>query len=195
MRKTLVMAVAVLATAALWGGEAQGSLILTIDILTPNEFKFTIGGTFDTDVIGDQRNWLAVKNDWTNNFGVNTDWLDDSLGFQTIGSAPWTVVENSILIGGFAPDQSNVAADGQTWGDSIYFRHSLGDILAGTTVSGSVHVQGAGLFDNSVMNLELLSGFDDAIQDWVRLEAVVPAPGSIVLFGIGCVVARRRRRN
>ncbi len=195
MRKTLVLAVAASATAALLAGKAQGGLTLTIDILTPDEFKFTMGGTFDEDVVGDQMQWLAVKNDWTNNFGVNTDWLDDSLGLVPIDDAPWTVVENSVLIGGLVPSQSYVAADGRTWGDSIFFSYSGGDILAGTTVSGSVHVQGVGLFDDSITNLELLSGYDNAIQDWVRLEAVVPAPGAMALLGlVGLTMGRRRRR-
>ncbi len=171
MRKTRILVLATSATAALLVGEAQGGLTLTIDILTPDEFKFTLGGTFDADVVGDQRQWLAVKNDWSNNFGVNTDWLDDSLGFVLIDDAPWTVVENSVLIGGRVPIPSVVSANGDPWGDSIYFSHSGGDILAGTTVSGSVHVQGVGLFDDSITNLELLSGFANAIEDWVRLEA------------------------
>ncbi len=171
MRKTLVLAVAASATAALLVGEAQGGLILTVDILTADEFKFTLGGTFDADVIGDQKQWLAVKNDWTNNFGVNTDWLDDSLSFGLIDDAPWTVVENSVLIDGLVPISSIVAASGELWGDSIYFDHSGGDILAGMTVSGSVHVQGVGLFDDSITNLELLSGFVNPVGDWARLEA------------------------
>ena len=195
MRKTLVLAVAASATAALLVGEAQGGLTLTLDILTMDEFKFTLGGTFDADVVGDQTQWLAVKNDWTNNFGVNTDWLDDSLGFQDIGDAPWTVVENSVLIDGLVPNSSFVAADGHTWGDSIYFDHSGGDILAGMTVSGSVHVQGVGLFDDSITNLELLSGFDNLVDDWVRLEAVVPAPGALALLALGAVGVRRKRKR
>ncbi len=195
MRKTLVLVGVASAIAAQLAGEAQGGLFLTIDILTPDEFKFTMGGTFDEDVVGDQMQLLAVKNDWTNNFGVNTDWLDDSLGLVPIDDAPWTVVENSVLIGGLVPSQSYVAADGRTWGDSIFFSYSGGDILAGTTVSGSVHVQGVGLFDDSITNLELLSGYDNAIQDWVRLEAVVPAPGAMALLGlVGLTMGRRRRR-
>ncbi len=194
MRKTLVLVGVASAIAAQLAGEAHGGLFLTIDILTPDEFKFTMGGTFDEDVVGDQMQWLAVKNDWTNNFGVNTDWLDNSLGFVHIDNAPWTVVENSVLIGRLVP-ASIVAADGRTWGDSIYFDHSGGDILAGTTVSGSVHVQGVGLFDDSITNLELLSGFDNAIEDWVRLEAVVPAPGAMALLGLAGLAGTRRRRR
>ena len=195
MRKKLVLAVAASATAALFVGEAQGGLILTVDILTADEFKFTLGGTFDADVVGDQRNWLAVKNDWTNNFGVNTDWLDDSLGIHLIDNAPWTVVENSVLIDGLVPDSSFVAADGLTFGDSIYWSHSGGHILAGMTVSGSVHVQGVGLFDDSITNLELLSGFDVPFQAWVRLEAVVPSPGALALLALGAVGVRRKRKR
>ncbi len=196
MRKTLVLAVVASATATLWVGEAQGGLILTVDILTADEFKFTLGGTFDADVIGDQRQWLAVKNDWTNNFGVNTDWLDDSLGFGLIDDAAWTVVESSVLIDGLVPTQSIVAASGETWGDAIYWSHSGGDILAGMTVSGSVHVQGVGLFDDSITNLELLSGFDNGFEDWVRLEAkAVPAPGALALLALGAVGVRRKRKR
>ena len=196
MRKKLVLAVAASATAALWVGEAQGDLILTLDILTPDEFKFTLGGTFDADVIGDQREWLAVKNDWSNNFGVNTDWLDDSLGFEFIDRAKWTVVENSVLIDGLVPEFSLVTASGDPWGDSIYFSHSGGNILAGMTVSGSVHVQGVGLFDDSITNLELLSGFNNAVLDWVRLEAkAVPSPGALALLALGAVGVRRKRKR
>ena len=171
MRRTLAFVVTASAAAGMLAREGHAALILTINTLTRDEFSFTLSGTFDTDVVGDQRQWLAVKNDWTNNFGVNTDWLDDSLGFDFIDAAPWTVVENSVLIDGLVPSTSVVAADGQTWGDAIYFSHSGGDILAGMTVSGSVHVQGVGLFDDSITNLELLSGFDKFYGDWVRLEA------------------------
>ena len=61
MRKTLVLVGVASATAAQLAGEAHGGLFLTIDILTPDEFKFTMGGTFDEDVVGDQMQWLAVK--------------------------------------------------------------------------------------------------------------------------------------
>jgi len=176
--------------------QAHAGLTLTVDTFTTSELKFSISGTFDSDVIGDQQDWLAIKHDWSNSTGINSDWLDDSLGFSEVALAGWTIVENSITIGGAAPNQSNVAAFGQTWGDSIYFKNLNGDpILAGTAVSGSFHVQGADLF-TVVSNLQLLSGFNDTTQAWVRHEATanVPAPASLgCLFMAATAFSRRKR--
>jgi MYXO-CTERM domain-containing protein len=180
-------------TAGLLVSEAQAQLVFTVDIHTVNEFKATISGTFAANAIGDQMNWLAFKNDWSNNYGVMTPWLDDSLGFTSIGSAPWTVVENSIMIDGQVPAASNVSAVGNTFGDSIYWGGGF-NFLAGMAVTGSIHVQGAGLFDSSIQNLELMSGYDDTPGDWARLEAVVPAPGALALLGFAGIAATRRRR-
>ncbi len=176
--------------------QAHAGLTLTVDTFTTSELKFSISGTFDSDVTGDQTGWLAIKHDWSNSSGINSDWLDDSLGFSEVPFASWTIVENSISIGGAAPAQSNVAASGQAWGDSIYFQnHNSNPILAGTAVSGSFHVQGANLF-TVVSNLELLSGYNDTAQGWVRLEATanVPAPASLgCLFMAATAFSRRKR--
>lgn len=176
--------------------QAHAGLTLTVDTFTTSELKFSISGTFDSDVSGDQQNWLAIKHNWSNSTGINSDWLNDSLGFGEVAIANWTVVENSITIGGAVPMASNVAADVQAWGDSIYFKNfNNAPILAGTAVSGSFHVQGANLF-TVVSNLELLSGFNDTAQDWERLEATanVPAPASLgCLFMAATAFSRRKR--
>ena len=41
--------------------DAHASLTFTINTLTTDEFSFTLAGTFDADVIGNQTNWLAIK--------------------------------------------------------------------------------------------------------------------------------------
>ena len=176
--------------------QAHAALTLTVDTFTTSELKFSISGTFDSDVSGDQQNWIAIKHNWSNSSGINTDWLDDAIGFSGVDFANWTVVENSITIGGAVPIASNVAATGETWGDSIYFKNFNNDpILAGTAVSGSFHVQGADLF-TVVSNLQLLSGFNDTTADWVRLEANanVPAPASLGCLLMAATAFSRRRR-
>jgi hypothetical protein len=197
MRRRLIAVACALAVCSFLAGEARAALIFTIDTLTPNAFKFTVGGTFDADAIGTQKRWLAVKYDWSNNFGVSTPWLSDSLGFQEIQNAPWTVVQNTIKINGSDPVQSNVESIGRSWGDSIYFDAGF-DILAGMPVSGSLHVSGAGLFDNTInlAKLELLSGFvGEDNGDWARLEApLVPEPATILLLALAGPALIRPRR-
>lgn len=182
--------------AGVGASESGAALSLNIDIFTTDEIKFTISGTFDEDVIGDQRGWLAVKNDWSNNFGTNNGWIDDSVGFFPVSDADWMLIENTVTIGS-ATIRSFVAASGQTWGDSIYFGDNEGmpPILAGTAVSGTFHAQGDNLF-TVVKNLELLSGFDDQSEDWTRLEATaVPAPSALALLCLAGAATTRRRRT
>jgi hypothetical protein len=192
----LAFGIAALSMTPIGMSQAHAGLTLTVDTFTTSELKFSISGTFDSDVIGDQQDWLAIKHDWSNSTGINNDWLDDSLGFSEVAAAGWTIVENSITIGGAAPTQSNVAAAGQTWGDSIYFKNlNSNPILAGTAVSGSFHVQSANLF-SVVQNLQLLSGFNGTTNSWVRLEANanVPAPASLGCLCIAASAFSRRRR-
>lgn len=149
---------------------ANAQLSLTINEYTANTLSFTISGTVETDAIGDQRQWIAVKPNWSTNYGVNVPWVADSVGFTSISNSPFTVIENSIRIDGLAPTQSNVAASGQTWGDSFYFSHS-GNLTAGTPVTGTLSVALNGAFDAlPVSDFELLTGFDNAAGDWSRIE-------------------------
>ena len=151
---------------------AHAQLSLTINEYTTGTLSFTISGTVETDVIGDQKQWIAVKPRWSTNYGVNVPWVADSIGFTSLQNSAFTIIENSVLIGGSTPTQSNVAASGQTWGDSFYFAHS-GNITAGTSVTGTLTVALNGAFDDSLpeSDFELLTGFDNAAGDWSRNEA------------------------
>ncbi|VAX36386.1 hypothetical protein MNBD_PLANCTO03-1698 [hydrothermal vent metagenome] len=191
--KHQILSIAVCSVAAT---NALADLSLTINSLTANDFSFTVSGTFDSDVGGDQRTWLAVKPNWSTNFGVNVPWIDDSVGFTDLGDTAFTINENSILINGLVPTQSIVAASGQEWGDSFYFDAGV-DITAGMTVSGTLSVSLGGVFDSSLSasDFELLSGFDNTASDWYRQEAVAPAPMTASLLALGgvCAIGRRRR--
>lgn len=144
-------------------GQAHATLALTIDNYTTDEITFTISGTFDADTIGGQQGWLALKNDWSNNQGVATQWF----------SVEPTVTLNTITIGGVPPIDTFVQNDSSPWNDTIFFENPLGrtvPIAAGTVVAGSVTLSAAGAFNPAdIATLELISGFTD--PDWVRLEA------------------------
>src|SRR5262249_49676601 len=83
-----------------------------------------------------------------------------------------------------------VQNDTNTWMDDINFVNPLGQMIpftAGTTVSGTVTLQGAGAFvPGEAATLELLSGFKFSNSDWGRLESLaegVPEPSALVLLG------------
>jgi hypothetical protein len=174
---------------SLWSANVFAALVLTINSYNPGELSFTVSGTFDADVTGDQTDILAFKSDWSNNVGTNVDWIDDSVANGPLGSSALTVVENSILIGGLATQTFVTGEAGNPWGDSIFFgADTITGILAGTAVSGTLTVTGADLFDPLAGNFQLASGFDDTTLDWVRLEAsaiAVPVPAAVWLFGFG----------
>jgi hypothetical protein len=152
--------------------DAHASLTFTINTLTTNEFSFTLAGTFDADVIGHQTQWLAIKNDWSNNVGQNTDWIAEYIGWEFLEDTSLTVIENSVTFNGSPAASSVVSASGQTWGDSFHFNAGFG-ILAGTVVAGTLTVTGTNAFNPlSATNLQLLSGYDNANQEWVRLESL-----------------------
>jgi len=175
---------------------SHAALVFTIDTYTTDQLSFTLGGTFDAATIGDQPGWLAIKNDWSNNQGVHTEMF---AGLPTISL-------NTILVGGLAPSTS-VQNSSSEWMDDILFANPLGTsnaIAAGTTVSGSLTLLGLGIFDpTDEATLELLSGFDNSVRDWVRLEAstlasVVPIPAAVWLFGtalMGLVGFGKRRKT
>ena len=156
---------------------ANAALVLTIDTYTIDELSFTISGTFDADTIGTQPGKLAIKNDWSNNLGVNTDLFASTI----------TATNNSISgIGGISIN------DGHTWGDGIHFgQFGLGGsapFTMGTAINGSITLSGTGAFDPAdAATLQLVSGFNSATQDWTRLEAnavsAVPVPAAVWLMG------------
>ena len=120
MRRTLALVVTASVATGMFVSEGHAALMLTINTLTADEFSFTLSGTFDMDVVGDQRQWLAVENNWTNNFGQNVDWIDDTVGIEYLEFANITVIENSVRFNGPIPPENLVAADGRPWGDSFY---------------------------------------------------------------------------
>ena len=178
---------------------ANADLILQVNTFNANELSITVSGTFDTDVTGDQPYWLALTNNWPN----SADWIADSVGFTSLASAGLTVIENSITFDGLAPNSSIVSATDPTWGDSFYWSNNgTAAILAGTTVAGTLSVSGAGIFDTTSANLQLVSGFINSTGTWATLEAdgtsvSVPEPGTLALFGIGLFgmgLMRRRKK-
>jgi hypothetical protein len=170
--------------------QAQATLILTIDNYTLDEVSFTISGTFDADTIGNNPGYLAVKNDWSNNTGSHTEWFS---------STP-SISSNTILFGGVASGNTIVQGAGDSWNDAIMFLppNGMSDtvFLAGTEVSGSVTLTGAGQFDpTDLATLQLLSGFDGT--DWVRHEAtaLVPEPSTALLLCLGLPALTTGRWN
>ena len=164
-----------LSVALAWGGSAQAAVTVVIDIRTADEFSATFSGTFDEDVEGDQRDWLAFKNAWTDNYGVNTEWLLRFTGGPTsLTEVPGLeVVEDTVQIDGRPAEQSNI--DGvNPFGDAVYFWTGF-PIEAGMTVSGTIHLRGEGFFDPDAP-LEVLTGFDDDALDWNALLLAIDAP-------------------
>ena len=183
---------------AVAGASANAALVLSIDTYTTDEVSFSINGTFDADTVGNFPGYLAVKNDWSNNVGVHTEWF----------SALPTITVNTIMIGGLAPTIFGAQnSDIRPWNDNVFFRFddNTAPITAGTTVSGSITLSRVGVFDPADMaTLQLVSGlnftapFSDN-DDWARLEAnvsPVPLPAAAWLFGSALLglagVARRR---
>ena len=173
-------------------GAAHSALTFTIDVYTPDELTFTLGGTFDVDTIGNETGWLAIKNDWSNNTGIHTDFLG-------LGA---TMVSNTIMIGDFSPLSTIIREGSETFSDSVGFLQqggSFSTIFAGTMVSGSATLSaiGGGAFQpTDASTLELVSGFNNGPTgtidggDWARREAtatfggsVVPVPAAVWLFG------------
>ena len=156
---------------------ANAALVLTIDTYTTDELSFTISGTFDADTIGNQPGLLAIKNDWSNNIGVHTELFASTI----------SATNNSIS--GISGISIN---DGDTQGDGIHFAQfgigSTTPFTMGTAIIGSITLSGIGAFDPAdVATLQLVSGFNFATQDWVRLEAnavsAVPVPAAVWLMG------------
>jgi hypothetical protein len=164
---------------------ANAALVFEVDTYTADEVSFSISGTFDADTIGNFPGYLAVKNNWSNTYGVHTEWF----------SGTPTIDVNTILIGGLAPtiaQAQNSAIRG--WNDDVFFRFAdnTAPFTAGTSVSGSITLSGLGMFNPAdEATLELVSGMnytnpisDD--DDWARFEARVsdvPLPAAAWLFG------------
>ncbi len=168
---------------------ANAGLILTIDSYTTSELKITLSGFFDANSIGDQPKWLAIKNDWSNNYGVHT---------ELFNSAP-TLVSNSMALNGGGMSVQVVNGSDE-WLDTLFWASPTGSFLAGDVVSGTIHLTGAAGTFNPIANanLQLLSGFNDTVKDWVRLEAsvesnAVPEPSTLAIFAIGMMGLASRR--
>ena len=179
--------------------ETKAGLSLAIDDFTADTLRVSVSGVFDSDVAGDQKDWLAIKGDYSLNDGVNVSWIEDSIGNISLASSSLSVVENTISFSGLSVIDTFVAASFEPWGDSIYFLTS-GAILAGTTVNGSLEVMGAGAFYPwQISSLELASGFDNADFSWNRLETatIIPEPATLSLLSLGSlalVMGRHRSK-
>ena len=180
---------------------SHATLVLTIDTYTTDELSLTLSGSFDLDTVGDRPGFLAIKNNWSNNFGFHT---------EIFSRAP-AITVNTILIDGTAPSGVFIQNDNSTWMDVIFFDNPIFDSVtgdtaftAGTIVSGSLTLTGLGIFDpTDEATLELVSGFDNNAVDWARSEAgtmavsPVPVPAALWLFGtalIGLVGFGKRRK-
>jgi hypothetical protein len=199
MEKPLLIGAFCAVMLCLLGTSANAALIFVIDTYTTDEVSFSISGEFDADTIGISPGYLAVKNDWSNTYGVHTEWF----------SGIPAITVNTILIGGLAPtivQAQNSAIRG--WNDNVFFRFAdiTAPFTAGTLVSGSITLSGIGMFNPAdEATLELVSGLnytspisDD--DDWARLEAgsqsAVPLPASVWLLGsalLGLGVFKRKR--
>ncbi len=186
--------VAIMLAAVAMSGRVYATLVFTINETTTDQISLSISGTLDTDTIGigaGDPGYLAIKNDWSNNNSIHTEWF----------SGTPTISLNSILIGGSAPSTSLLASTGAAH-DSIFFVNPLGagqTISAGTVVSGSLVLTGIGMFNPADSpTLELLSGWNGF--DYARHEAfatVVPEPATAGMLAISGLVfyAIRRIKN
>jgi hypothetical protein len=184
---------------SLTSASANASLVLLINSYTTDEVSFTISGTFDANTIGIFPGYLAIKNDWSNNIGVHTEWF----------SGTPAITLNTILIGGVAPSLTQAQNNASSaWNDDLFFIPPAGNtvaITAGTSVSGSVTLSGVGLFNPAdLATLELVSGLNFTSpssndDDWARLEAsaqsVIPIPAAVWLFGSALGVMGWMRRK
>lgn len=171
---------------------ANAALQLLVEEYTTDAVTLTLSGTFDADSLGSSPGYLAVKNDWSNNVGTSTEW---ALGTPTVDF-------RTVQIGGVTPSFSANFAGLTNYSDSVHwFISSSVPFTAGTAVSGSIRLTGAGMFDPSdIATLELVSGFNPTTtQDWVRLEASavssIPEPTSALLFGLAALGFSVRRRR
>ena len=190
-------------------GLAHSALSLVVSDFTPDSITVSISGSFDSDVAGDQRYIVAIKPDWSSNDGAVVDWIDGVVtdrrgnpqGWGLLGDSSLTLQANTLAFEGWPFLQFSVALSETSWGDSIYISTGGGSILAGTAVSGSFTVSGAGAFDPSAVGeFELVSGFDESDRSWNRLEARVPEPSISFMLGVGAAVfltlrSRRRQRT
>jgi len=186
---------------AFYVAPTQASLIFTVDEMTTDKLTFSINGTFDEDSVGViSPGVLAIKYDWTNNFGDYTDFI----------TGHPTVTSSTIAVNGALAD-INVGSTPHSTNDAIYFYNPLGSqyaFTAGTTLSGSATLELLNAFDPSVAaELELLSGYTMVYTgvfpvfdyDWARLEAtaqvlsaptpsVVPLPTTLLLILSGLLM-------
>ena len=179
-----------------WVERSHGALSMIVNTATSDNLSVTISGTFDSNVAGDQPNWLALKADYFTNDGVNVNWISDAVGGAVEYSVAFTVLFDTISFSGNPVVFRRVDAL-STWGDAIYW-NTTNPITAGTSVSGTLSLQSVGAFDFSgVGELQLASGFDNGDSSWNRLEfGTVPEPSSSLLSVAGgaILLLRRRRR-
>ncbi len=186
----------------LYVSPAHASLIFTVDNITTDELTFSINGTFDEDTVGAVTpGVVAIKYDWSNNFGVHTEFMN---GEPTVVSS--TLTADGVLV------DLNVDSAIHSTTDSIYFYNPAGNstaFTAGTEISGSATLELTGGFDPALASgLELLSGYTMVLNtfpewdyDWARLEAKaqvlstpptppypIPAPATFLLMVSGVVV-------
>lgn len=210
MKKTfsLPAALAIATVISSLAGTARANLTLSLNDFTEDTLSVSISGFFDTDVEGEIDSVFAIKADYSSNVGVNSDWLDDSIGFIANLDA-FTVTENTISISvGDSIFNTVSAVPENGFGDAFLFYAFSPDgfvpLTAGTTVSGTLTLSRPGGFNPSAVDyLELVSGynndpdlgFGEVDGNFVRVESIIPEPSTVLLTSLGALALVFRRRK
>ena len=144
-----------------------GAVTMTITEYTENRVSITFSGTFDSDVVS----YLALKNDWSNNIGTQTDWF-------YAGNTQDLIETNTVAINGTPIGVPTIQDGLNNHNDSIHWNISGGTANTGSTISGTLVLnylysasQGNQFDPNDASTLQLVSGWDSTPNDWATLQA------------------------